>query len=107
MNISVESRKMPFTQLTVEAVPHGKGVYILWDNDKIVYVGVADGSNGLYGALVDHISEAREPGATYVRYFQVEVCAEVGIRQKQLLEECKHTFGSYPQFNDKLLESST
>ncbi len=47
--------KMPFSDLMIEIEEESSGVYVLWNEKEIVYIGKAEALGGIRKALSSHL----------------------------------------------------
>src|SRR5437764_15256324 len=106
--MAIRSARFPFQDQFITAVVPATGVYALWDNDMVIFYGVADEEDGLRGVLTNLKQAIGPTCARRASHFQVEPASRVMTpreRQHQLLREHALETRSYPRCNlpDRLL----
>jgi hypothetical protein len=74
------------------------GVFALWDNDEVVYIGRATAPGSIRGALFERLKSQHRstPG---VSHYAWEICLDPALRERELLDEHKHTYQALPRYN--------
>ena len=92
----------PFNQSNIDAAPNVHGVYVLYDDDGIIYIGRAAGEGvSIRTRFRDHKS-GREGSCTQnaTRYAREQSNLAVA-REVELLKWYKEKFGRLPRCNDR------
>ena len=93
-------RKFPFTGVLVAAAPEEAGVYILWQDEEIIYIGRAAGrGTTIRSRLVDHFSGREGPCTRHTTHYSWELSRDPSAREAQLLEEYRTSFRRVPRCN--------
>jgi hypothetical protein len=83
-----------FARTVLHGAPEEIGVYVLWDNDEVVYYGRTGNGTTLRTSLLGHLERTR------ATHYSWEVCAEPATREAQLLEEFERQHGRRPRDNN-------
>ncbi|HEX6690481.1 MAG TPA: hypothetical protein VF110_04965 [Burkholderiales bacterium] len=95
-----QPRRFPFTGALVAAAPEEAGVYLLWQDDEIIYVGRAAGhGTTIRSRLVDHFSGREGPCTRDTTHYSWELSRDPAAREAQLLGEHKTSFLRAPRCN--------
>ena len=98
-----QPKKFPFTGALVAAAPEEAGVYLLWQDVKIIYVGRAGGRGAtIRSRLVDHFSGREGPCTRDTTHYSWELSRDPATREAQLLAEHKTSFQRVPRCNGRL-----
>ena len=89
----------PFTDLMVSIVPKRAGVFALWDEKGIIYIGAADGVEGLRGELERLLRHEYPLAIQDICHFQVEACSDPDQRQQEILDKYQRKHGHSPLYN--------
>ena len=84
----------------LESTPESTGVYVLYLDGTIIYIGRADGgSHTIKSCLADH-KEGHEGACTQrFTHYTREVTMNVTARYNDLLEHYERKFGTFPDCN--------
>jgi hypothetical protein len=93
----IHSKKQRFTTTNISNAPEYNGVYILYRYKKLIYIGKAEGQNGIKDRLQDAQRDKHCKGKA--TSFQIEKCKDPFKREKQLLEEYYRIHGKLPRCN--------
>jgi len=98
----MRSARFPFNDEFIEAVVPDNGVYALWENNVVIFYGIADKPGHLREKLISH-KTGKSPGcAKHISHFQVEPASRIMTlreRLEDLLRDHMLTTRSYPRWN--------
>jgi hypothetical protein len=90
----------PFTAMLIAGAPSEAGVYALWENAELIYIGRAlGGRSTIRGRLVDHFSGADGPWTQRATHYRWELCPQPEARELELLQEYEARFHRLPRCN--------
>ena len=96
------SRRWPFLDYTVDAAPLDAGVYALWKDEELVYIGASNGDNSSIRArLKEHLSGTHGDYTRSADHYSWEVAADPRKREMEVLEQFRRKHGRLPRFNEK------
>ena len=93
-------RRWSFTQTLVSYAPNEPGVYLLWQDDEIIYIGHAKRSLGLRAALTEHV-EGRVECTRGATHYSWEISYIPEQRERKVLLQYREARGSVPRCNRK------
>ena len=93
----IASPRYPFIRGALEGAPADPGVYALYDNGELVYVGLAQPPSGIQARLLEHFFALREPSE--VTHYSWEICRDPATRQTELIREHERRHVLPPRFN--------
>jgi len=80
--------------MMVEDAPNTKGVFALWANDELVYLGQAAGGGvTIHSRLWEHFTKRPAGDPKCPTHYSWEVCANPAEREKQLMEQLGYREG--------------
>jgi hypothetical protein len=98
--VPIRSAPFEFTSLMIALAPEERGVYALWQDGELIYVGTALGRNlTLRSRLIDHFSGLEGPCTQRATHYGWEACSRPGDRELELLEEYRSEFRRFPRCN--------
>ena len=81
-------KQFPFTAALIAAAPEEAGVYLLWQDGTVIYIGRAlGGGTTLRSRLVDHFSGREGPCTRQTTHYSWELVRDPAAREAQLLQE--------------------
>ena len=93
----IASPKYRFDKTTINGAPSDAGVYALYVEQELIYIGRAGLAGGIQSGLLEHYFGLREPrDATHYAW---EICRDPQQRQLQLLREFESGFLALPRYN--------
>jgi excinuclease UvrABC nuclease subunit len=101
--MSISVKKYSFTQDNVDKSPTKKGVYALYEENVIIYIGKGDGENGIRGRLQAHKRGDEGSCTKNASHYRREVCSNPTTKEKELLQEYKNAKGKLPRCNELML----
>lgn len=94
------AERFPFTAKLIAGAPEEPGVYLLWEDGEVVYVGHAGGRGAtIRSCLVDHFSGARGPCTRRATEYSWEMSRDPAGREAKILEEYRALHSREPRCN--------
>lgn len=94
----VKSLRHRFTTWQISGAPAAPGVYLLWENDEVIYIGTTRGESSIRSRLQDHYARRTQPhDATH---FSWEITTRPREREAELLGEFHIANSRLPRCND-------
>jgi hypothetical protein len=87
---SAQTRRYRFARIVIAGAPEDVGVYVLWEEEELVYYG----RGAIRSRLLDHYYAGLR--ATHYGW---ELCADPAAREAELLLQHRRAFGRLPRFN--------
>jgi hypothetical protein len=95
----IASPRYAFTQVMVSGAPDDPGVFVLWENDELIYYGHALGDSlTIQSCLLDHLQRGRACTARATHYGW-EISANPRAREAELLREFERANRKLPRCN--------
>jgi hypothetical protein len=98
--MAISGDKYPFSEENVSRSPDVPGVYVLYDGDRTIYIGMSDSS--IRSRLQDHKSGAEGQGTASASHYRRKPCDDPVARERQLLQEFKRRYGRLPPYNERM-----
>jgi hypothetical protein len=92
--------KYKLTRAMVDAAPSEQGLYALWEDDELIYVGHASASGTIRERLSEHLDRRFCPCAEKATHYSWELSLRPATREVEILEEFLAQFGRMPRCND-------
>lgn len=90
----------PFSATLIAGAPEDAGVYALWAEGEIIYIGFALGrSETIRSRLVDHFSGTAGPCTRRATHYSWEISLKPAEREAFLLREYQERFARLPRCN--------
>jgi len=84
----------------LESTPDAAGVYVLYQDGRIIYIGRADGgSETIKSRLADHKRGHDGPCTQLFTHYTREVTMKVTCRYNEIIEHHERKFGMLPECN--------
>jgi len=83
----IRTKKWRFIPMLVEDAPDSKGVYALWLDDEIIYLGHAAGTGNTIRSRLKQLLAERASASKRPTHYSWELCANPLEREKQLIEQ--------------------
>ncbi len=93
------SRQWPFLDYTVEAAPLDSGVYGLWKDGDIIYIGASDPGASIRARLLEHLKVCDGVTFPHPDHYSWEVAKDPQQRKAELLVQYQRLHGRLPQLN--------
>ena len=99
----IKSRiRLPFTLVDLRRAPADRGVYALWEDDKLIYYGLALGGDvTIRSSLKDHRLGLFGSCTARATHFSWEICRGPIRREAELLKEYRASHKALPRCNKK------
>ena len=98
--MSIRFQSLPFTEALIQAAPDTTGVFALWQNGGVIYLGKASaGCATIRNALLAQL-EARRLGERSLIRCNWEVAEDADARHRELLHEFEAAHRCLPLWND-------
>ena len=92
----------PFTELMIRVAPNKPGVYTLFKDRKIVFIGCAEGQDTtIRTCLKDHLTGKNGKCTQRTAKYSFEITSTPTTRAEELLESYKQQFGQLPECNER------
>src|SRR5262245_39313051 len=96
----ITSAQFPFTGIMIALAPQEAGVYVLWRESDMIYVGrAAGGRSTICSRLIDHYSGLNGPCTQRATHYGWEISPNPEQREVELLEEYRGQFQRAPRCN--------
>lgn len=93
-------KRYPFTAWAISSAPEDPGVYGLWLDGELIYIGSASSPGAtIQSRLADHLSQQGAGGAKIATEYAWELSRNPRAREIELLEEYRRQFLRYPLLN--------
>ena len=96
----ISGDKYSFTDENISKSPTDIGVYALYDDAETIYIGKAEGENGIRERLQAHKRGDEGSCTQNASDYRREVCSNPSSREKELMQEYYDTNGRLPRCND-------
>ena len=94
------AKQFPFSGALIAAAPEEAGVYLLWQDGAVIYIGRAQGGGTtIRSRLIDHFSGREGACTRATTHYSWELVREPAAREAQLLEEHRAKFQRPPRCN--------
>jgi excinuclease UvrABC nuclease subunit len=101
MEAALSNGLFPFTELMIRVAPNKPGVYTLFKDRKIVFIGCAEGHDTTIRTyLKDHLTGKNGKCTRRATEYSYEITPESTTRAEELLESYKRQFGKLPECNE-------
>jgi hypothetical protein len=91
------TRKWPFVDYSVEASPLDAGVYALWKDGELIYIGSSNGpGSSIRSCLMERLRAGMEPRPDHYSW---EVAADPHRRKAESLEQFRTLHRRLPRLN--------
>ena len=98
--MALSGDKYPFTPDNIGKSPTGHGVYALYEENAIIYIGKGDGEKGIRARLQAHKSGLEGSCTENATHYRRVVCPDPTTSERELLQEYKNANGKLPRCND-------
>jgi hypothetical protein len=96
----IKKPKYKLTRAMVEAAPAEQGLYALWEDDEVIYLGRASANASIRDRLTEHLARRLCPCADRATHYSWELSLRPATREMELLEEFLAEFGRMPRCNE-------
>ena len=102
--MSIKIRSLPFTESLIAAAPDTTGVYALWQNGGVIYLGKASAGEATIRKALGEQFEGRKwndtPAVMRITRVSWEVVEDADKRHSELLHEFEAAHRCLPLWND-------
>jgi hypothetical protein len=98
--VSIKIRSLPFTKSLISAAPDTTGVYALWQNGGVIYLGKASSGGATIRKALGEQLEGRQWNDLVVTRCSWEVVEDADRRHDELLHEFEAAHRCLPLWND-------
>ena len=82
----IEMKRYPFTRPILEYAPFDVGgVYVLWQDDEVIYIGRTGGSRNIRQCLLEHLEGTRGHCTRGATHYSWEITLWDSARETELL----------------------
>jgi hypothetical protein len=92
--------KYQYTRFIAEGAPDTPGLYALWEEGELVFLGRASYESTIRTRLLEHLAGKLCPCAADATHYSWELSLQPGSREAQLLQEFRRQYGRLPRCND-------
>jgi hypothetical protein len=89
----------PFTEAAVDVSPASPGVYFLYRNGRLIYIGLAVNGSGIRQELESHLRGAHGPMTRYATAFLYELAPDPRVLHERYLRTHRAHYGALPDGN--------
>ena len=90
----------PITQKNLNAVPKQAGVYALYEEEELIYIGKAE--SGIRTRLQRHVSGEEGQCTQAATHYWREACSNPEVRETELLNSYLTKHGRLPRCNERI-----
>lgn len=92
--------RYPFTRRMIDGAPKDMGVYVLWREGELLYVGRAlGGATTISSCLDEHMRGTRCSCSSQATHYSWEIVLQPAMREAELLREQRQAGGGLPPCN--------
>lgn len=99
--MAIEEPRYKFAPSIVAGAPDGGGIYALWDDSELIYLGRANGI-GIRAALVRHLEKGFCPCTARATHYSWELSLRPATREVEILEQFKARHRRLPRCNEEV-----
>jgi hypothetical protein len=92
----IKKPKYKLTRAMVEAAPSEQGLYALWEDEELIYVG----RGSIRERLSEHLKRRLCPCTEKASHYSWELSLRPATREVEVLEEFLAEFGRMPRCNE-------
>jgi hypothetical protein len=93
------SRKWPFIDYTVSAAPQDAGVYALWVQDDIVFIGYTGAGESIRSCLLAHFNGVHGNVTEQADHYSWEIASDPKARRGEVMQTYIENHGVAPRCN--------
>jgi hypothetical protein len=97
--LPIWSRRWPSLDYTIEAAPLDKGVFGLWKNNELIFIGVTDADGSIRQCLMAHHSGEHGNETQEADHYSWEVANDPAERHREVVAQYQRTHGRPPRLN--------
>lgn len=89
--MSLQKHKWRFIRSLVEDAPETRGLYVLWENERLICIGRADGTDGstIRSQLLAHIQGDTGSESRHATHYSWEICRDPVSREAEVMRELR------------------
>jgi len=95
----------PFTEAAIDVSPTAPGLYLLYRDGRLIYIGFAVNGSGIRQELESHRRGAHGPGTRDATAFLYELAGEPRALHQRYLAAHRARYGRLPPENERELTS--
>ena len=95
----IRNPKYRLTRVMVEGAPNEPGLYALWEEDELIYLGRASLAATIRARLTEHLERRLCPCTERASHYSWELSLRPATREVEILEEHTAQFGRMPRCN--------
>jgi excinuclease UvrABC nuclease subunit len=88
-----------FTEVIIAGAPDNAGIYALWQDDELIYVGRAMAAGTIRERLAEHFHRRLCPCTEKATHYSWELSLRPAAREAELLQEYEAKHGKLPRCN--------
>jgi len=96
----IDEPKYKFVRSLVAGAPESSGIYALWEDGEMIYVGRANGMT-IKEALLRHIEQGHCPCTTRATHYSWELSLRPATREFELLQAFEACHQRLPRCNEE------
>jgi uncharacterized iron-regulated protein len=98
--MAVSGGKYAFTKKNIEKSPTSQGIYSLYKEDKVIYIGRAEGKKGIRGCLQRHKQGEEGDCTKEATHYRRHVCQNIDTMERVYIQEYTRLNGILPPCNN-------
>jgi hypothetical protein len=95
----IRSPKYRLTRAMVNGAPAEPGIYALWEDDELIYLGRASATATIRERLGEHLTRSVCPCAENATHYSWELALRPATRELEILQELLMRDGRLPRCN--------
>ena len=99
--MALRNPKYKLTRVLVQGAPSEPGVYALWEEDELIYLGRATPAATIRSRLVEHLERRLCPCTERATHYSWELSLRPATREAEFLQEFMAEFGRMPRCNEE------
>ena len=96
----IKKPKYKLTRAMVEAAPAEQGLYALWEDDELIYLGRNSANASIRDQLTEHLARRLCPCAERATHYSWELSLRPASREVEIFDEFLAEFGRMPRCNE-------
>ncbi len=99
----ISGNRYGFTEKNIDDAPDDHGVYALYHDEELIYIGRAAGKDvTIRSRLRDHLSGREGKGTQQATSYAREITSAPAPREEELLNEYRQQHHKLPRYNEKI-----
>lgn len=99
--MAIRNPKYQLTRVLVQGAPSEPGVYALWEEDELIYLGRATPAATIRARLIEHLERRLCPCTERATHYSWELSLRPAAREVEVLQEFMAQFGRMPRCNEE------